>query len=129
MICSNCKSNVQESDSYCRTCGAAFSSSEVYKCWSCGRQISKADGFCRFCGAGQGRKVSFYYTHLGVWILFALILPFAIFFVWRSPVINKKVKWLYIAIMLFLTGYFCYSFYMALNTVFNEYSSVFNLTM
>lgn len=129
MICENCKAVMKEDDAYCHNCGASRGDMQTLKCWKCGRSISKADAFCRYCGVGQGKNVSFYYTHLGVWFLFIFILPFAVIFVWRSPVISKTLKWIYTAIMVFLTLYFCYSFYMAVNTVFNEYSSIFNLTI
>ena len=129
MICANCKAVISEDFEFCPKCGARRAANAETKCWKCGKTINTADSFCRYCGIGQGKHVPFCYTHFGVWLLFIFILPFALIFVWRSPVIKKPVKWVYTFLMLALTCWFCYSFYMAVHKVFAEYESVFNLTI
>jgi hypothetical protein len=96
-------------------------------CWKCGKQIEAADNYCRHCGKGQGSHIYFYYKHWGVWILFFIIGPFNLWFLWRSPVIKIKWKLIYGAIFLFLSCWVCYVFYKAVSEIFNTYAYFLNI--
>lgn len=72
------------------------------KCWNCKKEIDSPDHYCRYCGKGQGKYVPYYYNPIGIWIMFLCLGPFAVFFVYRSPVLSKKKKFIISAIMLSL---------------------------
>ena len=75
-------------------------------CWHCGGVIASVDQFCRHCGRGQGKNVSWYYSHAGIIALTLTMLgPFSLRFVWKSPVLTKAAKWAYTAGILAFTWY------------------------
>jgi len=74
-------------------------------CWACKGNIDQPDDFCRHCGKGQGRNVLWHYKHWGVVVLFFCVGPFALYPVWRSPVISRTAKWIYTALMIAGTIY------------------------
>lgn len=81
-------------------------------CWNCSGSIAGTDSYCRFCGKGQGKLVPWYYSHLGIIVLtVAVVGPFSIRFVWKSPLLSKQVKWVYTAAILIFTYYAASKFY------------------
>lgn len=91
-------------------------------CWGCGRVLDPQDRFCRYCGKGQGDGAAWYYKHWGVIVLLAALGPFALYFVWRSPVISRGAKAAYSAVGLAFTLYLFRAFY----AIWNFYSSFLN---
>ena len=81
-------------------------------CWKCKSDIGEFDNYCKYCGAGQGSHIPFYYKHIGIILLFFLLGPFNLYFVWRSPALKKTVKIIYTFIFLALTVWFCYKTYL-----------------
>jgi predicted amidophosphoribosyltransferase len=47
--CNDCGQHVDESDKFCRKCGAKII--RVPRCPSCGLEVDGNDAFCRRCGA------------------------------------------------------------------------------
>jgi len=84
-------------------------------CWKCKSDIGEFDNYCKYCGAGQGKYVPIYYKHIGIILLFFLIGPFNLIFVWRSPSLQKIAKIIYTIIFLLLTVWACYRFYVVLS--------------
>lgn len=65
-------------------------------CWSCTRALDAADRYCRHCGKGQAGHVPYYYKHAGILLLTLCALgPFALYLVWRSPVLSRPARWVY----------------------------------
>lgn len=93
-------------------------------CWKCKSDIGDIDNYCKYCGAGQGEHIPLYYRHLGIILLFFIIGPFNLFFVWRSPALKKTAKIVYTVIFLFLTVFFCYRTYEILLQLKDMYSSL-----
>jgi hypothetical protein len=93
------------------------------ECWHCREAILLNDCYCRYCGRGQGKYVSWYYKHLGIILLgFFAIGPFALFFVWRSPVLGIRAKWIYTILITFMTVYlakFMYHLYRLVESFIN----------
>ncbi len=89
----------------------AFNEAKPYACWSCGAHISARDNYCSRCGKGQGSFVDWYYKHLGILILIFGAGPFALYFVWRSPVLSRNAKWIYTAVVAMFTWYVGRVFY------------------
>lgn len=85
-------------------------------CWGCKKSIFPEDRYCKFCGRGQGKYAAWYYHHLGVILLTLFALgPFAIYFVLRSPIIGRRVKWVYAILIILMTVYiakFVYHIYL-----------------
>jgi len=80
--------------------------SDDLPCWSCGTLIWSGDNYCRSCGKGQGGHVPWQYKHWGIIVITLFGLgPFSLFFLWRSPVISKKAKFAYTAVIILLTFY------------------------
>ena len=76
------------------------------ECWHCQEKIFLNDRYCKYCGRGQGKYVSWYYKHLGIILLgFFTIGPFALFFVWRSPALGTRSKWIYTILITLMTAY------------------------
>jgi len=80
-------------------------------CWACGANIDAGDNYCRRCGKGQGGCVRWYYKHWGVLVLTLAMGPFALYFVWRSPVLSRNAKWTYTALISLFTWYVAGVFY------------------
>ena len=73
-------------------------------CWGCGAIIDAGDNYCRVCGKGQDACVPWYYKHWGVIASMLLGLgPFTLFPLWRSPVISRRAKFAYTALIVFFT--------------------------
>ncbi|MBO4707656.1 MAG: hypothetical protein J5594_03765 [Elusimicrobiaceae bacterium] len=81
-------------------------------CWKCKSDIGEFDNYCKYCGAGQGSHIPFYYRHIGIILLFFILGPFNLYFVWRSPSLKIVAKTIYTIIFLALTGWFCYKTYL-----------------
>ena len=81
-------------------------------CWKCKSDIGEFDNYCKYCGAGQGEHIPLYYRHIGVILLFFIIGPFNLIFVWRSPALKKTAKIIYTLIFLALTAWVCYRSYL-----------------
>jgi hypothetical protein len=79
--------------------------SERSACWACGAGIPREDNYCGKCGQGQGRFVHWYYRHTGAVFLSLAAGPFALYFVWRSPVMSRCAKWGYTAAVAAITWY------------------------
>lgn len=91
-------------------------------CWACGRMLEPQDRFCRYCGKGQGDSAAWYYKHWGIIVLLLGLGPFALYFVWRSPVITRGAKLVYSAIGLAFALYLVRAFY----AVWNFYTAFLN---
>ena len=94
-------------------------------CWKCKSDIGEFDNYCKYCGAGQGKHIPLYYKHIGIILLFFLIGPLNLFFVWRSPALKKTAKIIYSIIFLILTMWACYRFYV----LFIQMQEMFNSLM
>ncbi len=81
-------------------------------CWKCKSDIGEFDNYCKYCGAGQGKYIPFYYRHIGIILLFFILGPFNLYFVWFSPALKRTAKIIYTVIFLILTGWFCYKTYL-----------------
>ncbi len=92
-------------------------------CWNCKKEIEQKDAYCRYCGKGQGDNIPWYYTWLGIWILFFFIGPVNLWLLYRSPVITKKWKYINAVIILSLSVWFGYVMYKGLANIFEIYSS------
>ncbi len=81
-------------------------------CWKCKSDIGEFDNYCKYCGAGQGKYIPIYYKHIGIILLFFILGPFNLYFVWFSPALKRPAKIIYTFIFLTLTGWFCYKTYL-----------------
>ncbi len=90
---------------------------KIIKCWNCKSTIESKDSYCRYCGKGQGQTVPFQYTHIGIIILTLLLGPITLPFIWKSPIIDKKSRIVYIIINLIIT-------LIMLSLFFDMYSNV-----
>jgi len=81
-------------------------------CWKCKSDIGEFDNYCKYCGAGQGKHIPIYYKHIGIILLFFILGPFNLYFVWFSPALKHKAKIIYTIIFLSLTVWFCYKTYL-----------------
>lgn len=81
-------------------------------CWKCKSDIGEFDKYCKYCGAGQGQHIPLYYKHIGIILLFFLIGPFNLYFVWFSPALKRTAKIIYTIIFILLTVWFCYKTYL-----------------
>jgi hypothetical protein len=79
--------------------------SEKAVCWACGAGIPQEDNYCGKCGQGRGRFVHWYYRHAGAVFLSLAAGPFALYFIWRSPVLSRGAKWSYTAAVAVITWY------------------------
>ena len=94
-------------------------------CWNCRHTIATGDNFCRYCGKGQGKNISWYYKPAGIIFLTLLALgPFTLGFVWKSPHLSPRAKWIYSILIVLLTLYLIQSFYQTFNSVMNTYSDI-----
>lgn len=91
-------------------------------CWACGRVLDPQDRYCRYCGKGQGGSSTWYYKHWGIILLLAALGPFALYFVWRSPVISRGAKLAYAAAGIAITLYLAHALY----TIWNFYTAFLN---
>jgi len=94
-------------------------------CWKCKKDIGDFDNYCKYCGAGQGKHIPLYYRHIGIILLFFLIGPFNLYFVWFSPSLKKTAKWIYTIIFLLLTVWISYKTYL----LFLQMSEMVNFLM
>ncbi|MBN2309121.1 MAG: hypothetical protein JXR94_09135 [Candidatus Hydrogenedentes bacterium] len=65
----------------------------VTRCRACWRSIGPDDAYCPHCGVRQARGTPWYYEP--VWILvlaLAVIGPFALILVWRTPKMTRPAK-------------------------------------
>ncbi len=79
--------------------------SEKAACWACGASVPRDDNYCGKCGQGLGRFVHWYYKHTGAVLMSLAAGPFALYFIWRSPVLPRAAKWGYTAAVAVLTWY------------------------
>ncbi len=79
--------------------------SEKTACWACGAGIPQEDNYCGKCGQGRGRFVHWHYRHVGAIFLSLAAGPFALYFIWRSPVISPAAKYAYTVAVLVATWY------------------------
>lgn len=93
-------------------------------CYNCHKEIDQNDNYCRFCGAGQGSYIAWYYKMWGVWILFFLIGPFCLWFLYKSPSKNKNAKIINAVLISLLSVIMCYKFYIMVKQMQELYSSV-----
>ena len=93
-------------------------------CYNCKKEIDDTDNYCRFCGAGQGDYISWYYKMWGVWLLFFVIGPFCLWFLYKSPYKNKTVKVINALLISALSVWFCYQFYIVLKNLNEMFSSL-----
>ncbi len=85
-------------------------------CWGCGAVISAGDNYCKVCGKGQAGFIPWQYKHWGVVVSSLCLGPFALSFVWRSPVISRNAKFCYTALISALTWLAIKTFYGLWNT-------------
>jgi ribosomal protein L40E len=85
--------------------GAEENISENPVCWACGAAMPPENNYCGKCGQGRGRFVHWYYKHTGAVFLTLTIGPFALYFIWRSPVLSRGAKCAYTAIISIVTWY------------------------
>ncbi len=81
-------------------------------CWKCKKDIGDFDNYCKYSGDGQGKYIPFNYGHIGIILIFFLIGPFNLYFVWRSPALKKPAKIIYTIIFLLLTIWATYKTYL-----------------
>ena len=81
-------------------------------CWKCKSDIGEFDNYCKYCGAGQGKHIPLYYNHIGIILLFFILGPFNLYFVWRSPSLKIVAKIIYTLIFLSLTAWLSYKAYL-----------------
>lgn len=93
-------------------------------CPRCKKEIDNSDNFCRFCGERQGECTAWYYTLWGVWVLFLLIGPFCLWFLYKSPTKNKTAKFINAIILTGLSVAMCYQFYISLKKISDFYSQL-----
>jgi hypothetical protein len=96
-------------------------------CWHCNRSIEAEDAFCRFCGKRQGQTVPFRYTHAGIIILTLLVGPLALPFIWKSPIINKRVRVGYCVLNLLITVLIFWSAFGIYNRINREVGDTLKL--
>lgn len=98
-------------------------------CFNCKKEIEETDNYCRFCGAGQGSHIAWYYKMWGVWILLFIIGPFCLWFLYKSPCKNKTVKIINAVLISALSVLFCYQFYIAVKSFNDLLSSLVSGTL
>ena len=98
-------------------------------CWKCKKPIEAADEFCRHCAANQ-RKDSggFFFSHSGVWMMFLLLGPLNLWFLWKSTSISRAWKIVNTFIFTFLTIAVCWVIYVMAMRIINMYSQIFNMS-
>ena len=89
-------------------------------CWHCRKPAAAEDNFCRFCGKDL-RGFPWYYQHWGIILLTLVALgPFSVVLVWRSPVLSRRLQWVYTIALAALTYYLwalCYQAWMTFQTM------------
>lgn len=88
----------------------------VVECWHCHRKIHDVDHYCRHCGKGQGAYIPWTYKPAGIVVMTLFLGPFALWYVWRSPALSSRTKWIITGVMTVVTVYLAvslYKFYMA----------------
>ena len=98
-------------------------------CYNCKKEIDATDNYCRFCGKGQGSHIAWYYRMWGVWILLFIIGPFCLWFLYKSPYQNKKVKIINAVLITAISALFCYQFYISVKRLNDFYSSLISGSM
>lgn len=78
---------------------------------------------------GQGSHIAWYYKMWGVWILLFIIGPFCLWFLYKSPTKNKKVKIINAVLITAVSAIFCYQFYAAVKRLNDFYSSLLSGTI
>lgn len=95
------------------------------QCTFCHGLVDKGDKFCRHCGRELG-KIPFSYTHAGVAMMFLVLGPLNLFWVWRSPVMSRNTKLFYTALYLGLTVLILIPVIQAVNSIVAVYSGAFS---
>ena len=95
-------------------------------CYKCQKEIEAQDNYCRYCGAGQGSHIPWYYKIWGVWILFFLIGPFCLWFLYQSPSKNNTAKIINALIITVVSVILIYKFCIALKGIMEIYSMAFS---
>lgn len=98
-------------------------------CYKCQKEIEDKDNYCRYCGAGQGSHISWYYQMWGVWLLLFIIGPFCLWFLYKSPYKNKKVKIINAVLIMAVSFWLCYQLYVAIKTFNDLLTSMVSGTM
>ena len=98
-------------------------------CYNCKKEIEDTDNYCRYCGAGQGSHIAWYYKMWGVWVLLFLIGPFCLWFLYKSPYKNKTVKFINAVLITVISGWCCYKLYVAIKAFNNLLSSLISGTL
>lgn len=93
-------------------------------CWKCKSDIGEFDSYCKYCGAGQGKHIPIYYRHIGIILLFFILGPFNLYFVWFSPALKRPAKIIYTFIFLVLTAWFCYKTYLLILQAKDMFSTI-----
>jgi hypothetical protein len=89
--------------------------------------VSEQARLFRACGEQQNKPVQFYYTHLGVWVMFLLIGPGNLYFVWRSPLMGKTAKVIHSVFTILISVALVYIIYVLLVYIFNLYNAYLNI--
>jgi hypothetical protein len=98
-------------------------------CIKCSKEIDSADKHCRYCGALQKAAAPFFYTRTGIWLLFLLIGPLNLFFLFLSPVIARKWKIIDGALTILISAAIIHIIYLILMYIYNLYSTYLNISI
>lgn len=94
------------------------------QCTFCRGLVDKGDKFCRHCGKELG-KIPFSYTHAGVALMFLVLGPLNLFWVWRSPLMSRNTKLFCTVFYLGLTVLILIPVIQAINNIVAVYSGAF----
>ncbi|WP_424245619.1 hypothetical protein Dip510_000555 [Elusimicrobium posterum] len=94
------------------------------ECWKCKKNIDAQDNYCRYCGSGFGKYVAWYYQVWGIIVLLFCIGPFALYNVWFSPLLSKKAKWIFTAVIIAFTFLAIYQLYMFMSIMLGNLDAI-----
>ena len=97
-------------------------------CRRCSQPLEQGDRYCRKCGEDSLKK-PFYYTHLGIWVMFLMIGPLNLYFIFASPVISKKAKVLHAAFSVLISAALIYFIVVLVLYILNLYNTYLNMTV
>ncbi len=81
-------------------------------CRKCLRLVGEGDNYCPHCGARLGGGDGWYYRPFWILVLSLAVLgPFGLFFVWKSPHMGRTAKWVMAAVILVYSVAILYSTY------------------